>query len=55
MIPFHPCSLGKKVNVLMFIKYKKMGGKDEDEFMIEAVSLEEGREIRKAGDGVAHL
>lgn len=34
---------------------KKMGGKDEDEFMIEAVSLEEGREMRKGDDGVAHL
>lgn len=32
-----------------------MGGKDEDEFMIEAVSLEEGREMRKGDDGVAHL
>lgn len=64
MIPFHLCSLGKNVNAhnalfmvtdVYKIQKKKMGGKDEDEFMIEAVSLEEGREMRKGDDGVAHL
>lgn len=32
-----------------------MDGKDEDEFVTEAVSLEEGREMRKGDDGVANL